>query len=124
MERRSVFIALVLALNLAGPLRYYARPTDPYDERFAWRMFSPVRMLRCEANFRVGGEPLALGEQFHSAWITLVQRGRADVTDAVTQRICMVNPGKPVTLDYRCRELGGAVRTLSTPDRDLCPERR
>lgn len=122
MDRRSVFITCMLALNVLGPLHYYVVTTDPYDERFAWRMFSPVRMLRCEADFRLDGQPVDLSANIHSAWITLVQRGRSDVTQAVADRLCLINPAKALTLDYRCREVGGVVRTLVTPDHDLCAE--
>lgn len=120
MDRRSLFIAAILTLNALGPLRYYLLSQDPYDERFAWRMFSPVRMLRCEADFRLDGQQVELGSSFHAAWITLVQRGRMDVTEAVADRLCLTNPGRALTLRYRCQEVGGEVRTLAAPDHDLC----
>jgi hypothetical protein len=32
------------------PLHYCMANRDDHDERFAWRMFSPMRMTRCEVN--------------------------------------------------------------------------
>ena len=85
MDRRAFFLALVLGSQALLPAHYYLG-TDPLDERFAWRMFSPVRMLTCQVEYEVQGVPVALPEHFHSAWITLVKRGRLDVTEAVGQR--------------------------------------
>ena len=41
--RGRLIVAVVLA-QLLIPLTYYSH-RDPHDERFAWRMFSPMRML-------------------------------------------------------------------------------
>src|SRR6185369_4719609 len=40
--------ALWLLVHVAIPLHYYYLGDDLYDERFAWRMFSAVRLQRCE----------------------------------------------------------------------------
>ncbi|MCB9758856.1 MAG: hypothetical protein H6739_03375 [Alphaproteobacteria bacterium] len=124
MDRRSLFIAVILVGQLLLPLRYYAFGDDPYDERFSWRMFSPIRMVKCGARFEAAGKPVDLNETFHSAWITLVGRGRLDVTEAVGARICLINPGDPVTLLYVCEGVDGERTTLSKPDHDICPDGR
>ena len=41
---RGRFIAVFIATQLVLPLRYYVLRDDEHDERFAWRMFSPMRM--------------------------------------------------------------------------------
>jgi len=41
------FIAVFVIAQLLLPLHYYLARKDPHDERFAWRMFSPMRMARC-----------------------------------------------------------------------------
>lgn len=118
-DPRLVFALLYVGVQALLPLRYYLGE-DRYDERFAWRMFSPIRMLRCEAQVQVDGQPLELGAQFHSAWLALVERGRQDVTDAVVRRVCLTHPGQAVTLRYACRESDGAVTELARGDVDLC----
>jgi hypothetical protein len=44
---RGRFIIAFLAVQLLLPLHYYLVRHDPHDERFAWRMFSPMRMADC-----------------------------------------------------------------------------
>ncbi|MCK6525237.1 hypothetical protein L6R49_27850 [Myxococcota bacterium] len=122
MQARDLFIAAFLLSQLLLPLRWYALrdPADPYDERFAWRMFSPERMVRCTANVRIDGAPVELGREVHSAWITLVERGRMDVVGAVTERLCLTHPGGDLRLSLTCREIDGAVTTLVEPTTNLC----
>jgi hypothetical protein len=126
---RDVFLVVYLLLQVALPARYYLRvataPADAvgvgYDERFAWRMFSPIRMLRCDTDYRAGGEEVKLSAEVHSAWTTLLQRGRPDVVDAVSAQLCEKHGG-PVTLKMRCRELGGGVVTVHDGSADVCAE--
>ncbi len=121
MDRRVVFIGLFLIVQLALPLSYYLGD-DRYDERFAWRMFSDVRMVRCRADYRIGGAPVRLLERFHVAWQTLVERGRRPVVDAVARRLCRDAGGAPVTLRLECREFDGSTRVLEDGARNLCEE--
>ena len=64
--------ALFVAFQLAVPLSYYLR-ADPYDERFAWRMFSDLRVHHCETvatEVRDGqATTVVLGRVIHYAWI-------------------------------------------------------
>ena len=41
---RGRFILVFVLSQLLLPLHYYVGRRDPHDERFAWRMFSPMRM--------------------------------------------------------------------------------
>lgn len=119
MDRRALFLALVLGSQALLPLHYYLG-ADKLDERFAWRMFSPVRMLTCQVDYRVDGQPVSLGEHFHSGWISLVKRGRMDVTRAVGARVCLVNPDRTVTLRYRCRGVDGRWSELLDGSEPVC----
>lgn len=101
------FIVVFLAAQLALPLHYYLVRLDEHDERFAWRMFSTVRMVNCEVELRVGDRPVALNREFHDAWIALAQRGRHVVIEAMAARLCKRNPGQPVTANLTCHPLRG-----------------
>jgi hypothetical protein len=124
MRARDLFIAAFLVSQLLLPLRWYLLrdPGDPFDERFAWRMFSPERMVRCSAQAQLNGVPLDLGRKFHSAWLTLVERGRMDVVHAVIDRVCLTEPGGDLRMSLSCREIDGAVSTMITPTANLCAE--
>ena len=45
---RRAFILGFLALQLIAPASYYLWRDNPMDERFAWRMFSPIRLIKCD----------------------------------------------------------------------------
>jgi hypothetical protein len=140
VSRRAVlvFIHLFLAAQLALPLSYYLSREVGYDERFAWRMFSAERMATCAPVFQLGEarRRVPLMATFHEAWVTLAQRGRRDVIEAMAARLCRDNPGEPVRLDLRCEEParpgdprdarrpGFTTRVLQEGLWDLCPSGR
>lgn len=99
---RGRFILAFLATQLLLPLHYYTLRRDPHDERWAWRMFSPMRMARCRPRFTVAGQPEALGARFHEAWLAIAERGRMSVIDAMAATLCRDNPGKPVEVTVEC----------------------
>lgn len=113
-KRVTRFIGAFLAFQLLVPLTYYMRD-DPYDERFAWRMFSAIRVYGCRTwayDIHEGpdGERreqrLDLSKEIHVAWITTMRRNRRDVIHAFLRR--------------RCEEPGVAaarvINRCSTPD--------
>jgi hypothetical protein len=112
------FIVAFVALQLTLPLHYYFLRRDEHDERFAWRMFSSVRMTKCEVELRVGDEPIELRREFHDAWIALAQRGRRNVVEAMGARLCRKHPGQPVTAHLTCRPVRGAEYAVG--GFDLC----
>jgi hypothetical protein len=121
VRRRNLFLLAFLAIQLGLPLAYYTAPgRDTYDERFAWRMFSPTRMTQCSFDMAVGGEPVSLDRIFHEAWIGIARRGRRDVVDAMARRLCHDHPGRSVTLTMRCVGVDLIPNTLSHGGRDLC----
>ncbi len=120
MTLRDILVTAFLVLQLALPLSYYTVREDTYDERFSWRMFSDVRMLKCKVSFVRGGEPVTMSREFHMAWNTLVQRGRRDVIDGVSAALCDGARGEPVRLRMTCREADGTQRVVEEGKSDVC----
>jgi hypothetical protein len=103
---RGRLIVVVVVSQLLIPLTYYTTRRDPHDERFAWRMFSPMRMATCTADMRVDGKKLELAGEFHEAWLETAKRGRFVVLEAMAARLCKKQPGTEVTLRLECKYLG------------------
>lgn len=99
---RGRTILLVVASQLALPLHYYLVRRDPHDERFAWRMFSPMRMARCEPTVAIDGKPFPLASEFHDAWLGLARRGRFVVIEAMAARLCAIHAGSSVVVSVAC----------------------
>jgi hypothetical protein len=102
---RGRFILVMVASQLLLPLRYYIRHRDPHDERFAWRMFSPMRMSHCKPTFLIDGKPLALDSVFHEAWRETAERGRFTVVEAMGAELCHQHPGSAVKVSLECTYL-------------------
>ena len=101
----GVVIAAVLATQLLAPLDYYACRTDPHDERFAWRMFSPMRMSRCKPSIVMNDKPVDLSSEFHEAWLVIASRGRFSVLEAMGAKLCAKYPKSEVRLSIECTYL-------------------
>ena len=99
-------ILVLLATQLVLPLHYYLVRRDPHDERFAWRMFSPMRMTKCVPNFTVDNKPIVLGAEFHEAWVEIARRGRFVVIEEMGAELCRKNPGTAVHVVIECAYLG------------------
>lgn len=86
-----VGIAWIL-LHLVIPSRYYAEDADAYDERFAWRMFSSVRVRQCHVAVTEtstnGERALALMEILPAPWVALLERNRPAVVDRFLRWRC------------------------------------
>ncbi|MDX2092677.1 MAG: hypothetical protein SFX73_32730 [Kofleriaceae bacterium] len=109
---RGRFITVFLLAQLLLPLTYYLGRKDPHDERFAWRMFSPMRMARCEPTITLNGAPFPLGSEFHEAWISIAQRGRFNVLEAMGARLCAKNKGAEVRVSLACTYLDREPQTF------------
>jgi len=114
------FILAFLAIQLLLPLQYYFVRHDPHDERFAWRMFSPMRMARCSTRFSVESQPVAVGTEFHEAWIEIAGRGRYAVLEGMAEKLCKEHPGKPVELSVDCTYLDRPAAHIGHAD--MCKE--
>lgn len=86
---RNLIIAAFLALQIGLPLSYYLGDT-PHDERFAWRMFSPVRLVTCQVELKDGatGQRIDPYAEMHVVWFNLMKRGRLPVVEAFAEHWC------------------------------------
>jgi len=107
-RRRKLFRRVLfgfLAFQLIVPLTYYVR-ADPYDERFAWRMFSAVRLHQCRpaASEVVDGQerPVDMPKVIHQAWINTMARNREDVIRAFLAKRCEQDGVDESTLTNVC----------------------
>jgi hypothetical protein len=100
-----IFLAVFLGLQLLIPLRYYLG-SDPYDERFSWRMFSAVRVHRCQVSVveTVADQPrpVDLARAIHFAWINTLERNRDSVVKKFLQVRCARDDVSEVTLTNHC----------------------
>ncbi len=112
------------------PLGYYLGWRSPADERFAWRMFSAVRLDRCEAavtetvrdGASTAARPLPLRETLQRGWLVQLTRGQPRVVDRILARACDDEGVLAATLIRRCRATDGT----EAPPEELtrpCPRR-
>lgn len=99
---RGRFILAFLAIQLLAPLTYYLVRRDPHDERYAWRMFSPMRMAQCKIDLSVDGQSVNLYSKFHEAWVKIAERGRFVVIEEMAAKLCEDNKGKRVEVSLDC----------------------
>jgi|GEM_PF-1818599 len=118
-----------VAFLVLVPLRYYVLPGhDPYDERFAWRMFSAVRVQQCQTEVeetRFGEErrPVNLQTSLPAPWISLLQRNRPAVVESFLNFRCesSMHPTQ-VSVRSRCTDVTG--NDLPTITREITCESR
>ncbi|MEM6960230.1 MAG: hypothetical protein AAF550_00645, partial [Myxococcota bacterium] len=83
---------------------------DPYDERFAWRMFSGVRLHRCDTRLTEIHQStqsiVPLKREIHAAWIHHLRRNRSAVVHAVLESRC-VHGAETAELENRCVSAAG-----------------
>ena len=110
---------LFLGIQTALPLRYYLG-SDPYDERFAWRMYSPVFLAGCQVNFSTkhglqgdGTHTVDPEELVHSAAVTLMRLGRSEAVERFAELWCPRHPGAPLYAQHTCMQ-------PETLDRMIC----
>jgi hypothetical protein len=99
-------ILAVVISQLLLPLHYYTTRRDLHDERFAWRMFSPVRMTECSVRATLDSAPLPLEREFHEAWLAIARRGRFVVVEEMGARLCKKYEGKAVIFTLDCKYVG------------------
>ena len=109
-------LAVFFAVQIAVPACYYLHPQqDPLDERFAWRMYSDVRVYTC--SFRANWvdhttnglkvREIQLNKHFAFKWTVLAKRGRKDVMQAMAAHLC----GKE---DSKNSQAGTDLRFIAT----------
>jgi len=91
-KQKHFLILGIIIFQLVLPLKYYMSQ-DIFDERFAWRMFSPVRMVSCSYEFFEGEKKVKvqLFKEIHIAFLSLIKRGRMAVVKEY--------------LSFKCKEL-------------------
>jgi hypothetical protein len=129
-----VSLWLLVALQVAIPASYYLVREDRDDERFAWRMFSAVRLTRCEVSAWDEHGPgdsrsIPLSRALHASWIRSLERGRQavierflasrcrelDVVGSKLDRDCKSPAGEPLPLrsyQHACNPSGRAAEPL------------
>lgn len=120
--RRGRFILAFLVVQMALPLAYYTIRRDKHDERYAWRMFSPTRMTSCTVSATVDKQPIALGAEFHEAWLGIAERGRFVVAEAMAARLCEKHKGKAVEMTLDCRYIDRKPQRFGGHDMCKNPE--
>src|SRR5688572_33033463 len=101
------FIAVFVLVQLLLPLHYYVARRDAHDERFAWRMFSPMRMTTCELAMSRDDKPIKLSTEFHMYWVRAAERGRFVVVESMAAHMWRKRPGSKVTAYLTCTYLDG-----------------
>ncbi|HEX5657114.1 MAG TPA: hypothetical protein VFX59_07955 [Polyangiales bacterium] len=111
LTRPALWLWLLVAVQVAIPASYYLR-AERDDERFAWRMFSAVRLRRCEVSaYDVHGPArrrVDVPHALHASWIRSLERGRPNVIDRFLATRCAFG-AQEAQLERRCHEPSGAV---------------
>ena len=114
VARRLVlgFVFAFLALQLLLPLSYYATGSGS-DERFAWRMFSPVAARKCEPFVfeasEAGAESLLpLRSTVQTTWVGLLRRQQRPVVHELLQWRCEESAARSVRYELRCTAPDGS----------------
>lgn len=108
----NALIAAFLLFQIAMPLRYYLGGRG-YDERFSWRMFSSIRMQRCDVHVHDldegGGErEVELERELQVAWIGMLERYRAQVVDEFLRRRCAAPDVRKARYERTCKDTDGS----------------
>ena len=127
---KHLLILAYLVVQFVGPVHYYLY-SDPYDERFAWRMYSPMRMVTCKARVSEGvgasQREIKLSREIGMPWVKGIRRGNLRVLDAYAEHRCasMRSEGIPahVFAAIYCQLPDGSWDKRSDPSEDLCVQR-
>jgi hypothetical protein len=108
----NLLIAAFLLFQIAMPLRYYLGGRGS-DERFSWRMFSSVRMQRCdvqvyETTAEGGEQQLKLARELQVAWIGMLERNRPQVVEKLLRRRCAAPGVRSVRYARACKDTDGS----------------
>lgn len=127
----SILIAIILVSQLVLPVSYYVSDRT-FDERFAWRMFSPIRVTNCSVSWFEGpggvGTPIRPGTEIAAPWISLMRRAREPVIVAYARYRCDRMRGREAHPVLRarivCNHPDGEPRTIVSTDNNLCESLR
>lgn len=115
----GAFIAAAVFYQIATPLSYYLGD-EPFEERFAWRMFSPLQLRSCEFSVferigpgSAGRQPISFDSIVEGWWIDGLERNRPRIVRAVLNRACDVQEVQNVHYEHRCAALDGTPQPPS-----------
>jgi hypothetical protein len=131
---RNAAIAAFLLFQLIMPLRYYLGGGGT-DERFSWRMFSSVRMQKCDVRVddilpgtapalrggaSVKGErrKVDLEATLQIAWVGMLERNRPAVVEKFLARRCQEPDVGAVRYRRTCQETDGSRTPPLVLERD------
>ena len=131
MVLRSGFIVAYLAFQIGLPLSYYFARDNPFDERFAWRMFSPVRVSECSVRLweQLGSARASVdpSRELGPAWVGLMQRARVAVIERYAVQRCArlrAQVSRPeLYVELQCQGADGGTFRPIDPTRNLCGDR-
>ena len=99
--------------QIATPLSYYLGD-EPFEERFAWRMFSPLQVRPCgfSVDLQVGPgtngrRPISLEPIVEAWWIDGLVRNRPRIVRAVLEHVCALQDTQSVHYEHTCATLDG-----------------
>lgn len=127
---RHLAIVVFLAAQFALPIGYYLRH-DVYDERFAWRMFSPTRMVKCQVAFFESTddskqEQLSLSAEVSQPWSGWMRRGHTKIVRAFASYYCKKREAPDARhqlfVDLRCALPDMTVDQPISRHEDLCTQ--
>lgn len=104
-SRAGWWLAGFVALQALIPLRYYLGD-DLYDERFAWRMFSQVRVQECSAEASEDGRAISPYAVLPAPWVSLLSRNRPAVIGRFLAWRCAAEGARErVRVTTTCRDV-------------------
>jgi hypothetical protein len=125
---RNIAILAFLAIQFALPISYYLT-RDRFDERFAWRMFSPIRMVRCQVSFfaAVNDSPqqqLSINTELSQPWSNWMRRGHTKIVRAFADYYCTKQDSADqkieLFVDLTCRLPDKTIHQPISRYEDLC----
>jgi len=113
-RRINAFIVISLALQVLIPISYHLRAA-PADERFAWRMYSSVRLRTCGVTVReqvpapgatTSWTRVNLDRTLHLGWQSALRQDVASVVEKLLRSRCNLGASR-VRMDRSCRSPSG-----------------
>lgn len=113
---KHIIFIIFLGIQMYFALSYY-QGSYPWDERFAWRMFSTVRSLQCKPQAWIQSaqayqncphhpqykcKPVRFTQDVHMIWYNLMKRGRKEVVQSWVERICRRTDTQALYFSLQC----------------------
>ena len=133
---KYIIFILFLGVQMYFALSYYMGKY-PWDERFAWRMFSTVRSLQCKPQAWIQNHQakqacphhsqhkcnaVRFTQDVHMIWYNLMKRGRKEVIQSWVKRICARPQTEALYFSLQCPhpEKPHPMQDIISPIDDAC----